>query len=269
MFTVGHGTFPGNVQRFYVPSANVVGSTAQTLLPNLFDESVDTFFTPKINLRILPNLYADADTFFTPKVSHRLNAGLYTDADTFFTPTVTQPAGSQNLLPSLYTDPDTFFTPVVKGRNTLTPSLYVDTDNFFTQLVKGRNTLTSSLYVNPDIFGSATVSQSGVSQGLSPGDFFGLSFFFDSDVGDGETQGGGRQWSGNFIKPPKYHKLESTDIDSVLREGKDLKIRYTDGKVYNYTGVSDKKVDKLLNAKSPGSFVYKNIKEKHDYRRFT
>ena len=266
----------------------VADATTQTLLPDLFDESVDTFFASQVNLKVFPGLYVDpdtffapkisrnlkpglytdTDTFFAPKVSHGLKPGLYADVDTFFTPTVTQPSGGQTLFPTLFVSNSVFFSPVVKGRYTLTPSLYADADTFFGPVVKGRYTLTPTLYFDPDTFFTSVISQGpGGDQGLSPGNFFSLAFFFDSDIEGGDApeeetpQGGGKQH--------KYHKLESSDVHSVLRYGDDVRIRYNDGKVYNYSDVSEKKFNKLVNARSPGSFVHKNIKEKHAYRRFS
>ena len=281
MFIVGRA-------RFYAQPSTVTAAATQTLLPNLFDESVDTFFTPQVNLKIFPGLYTDSDTFFapkinlvlkpslytdadaffTPKVSHGLRANLYTDADTFFTPVVSQPgASTQTLLPPLYVDSDTFFTPVVRGRTTLTPSIYTDVDTFFGAVVKGRNTLTPNLFLDPDSFTTQVISQGpGGDQGLFPGVSNFFSFFFTSGIGDGGEeeeipQGGGKQH--------RYHKLESSDVHSVLRCGDDVRIRYTDGKVYNYSDVSENKFKRLLKTRSPGSYVHNNIKEKHAYRRFT
>ena len=289
------GSFVGrigltNVGRFNDPGGIFPDQVAaQALLPSLFDESVDTFFGPQINLKIFPGLYTDPDTFFAPKVSHGLRPNLYTDADTFFTPTVSQPAGTQTLLPSLYVDSDTFFTPVVLSRKTLTPSLYVDPDTFFTPVVKNRNTLTPNLYTDLDTFHSATVTRRNtltanryidpdtffthvLSQGSAGQGLFAPMFgsgllvqFFSPQMGGGQepetSQGGGKQY--------RYEKVKSSDVDSILHD-KDgnLRIRYTDGKVYNYSDVSEKKVNRLVHSRSPGSFVHNNIKEKHSFYRF-
>jgi len=278
-FTDSGGIFPDQVST----------PATQFLLPSLFDESVDTFFAPQVNLKIFPGLYTDSDTFFAPKVSHGLKPSLYADADTFFAPTVTQPAGSQTLLPNLYTDLDTFFTPVVKGRYTLTPSLYtdadtffvpkvsrnakpslyVDPDTFFTPVVKGRYTLTPSLYSDPDIFGAASVSQ-GLSDQFLFAPMFGsgllVQFFSPTVEGGGQGpveeifQGGGKQY--------RYEKINnSSDIDRIMHCGDVLTIRYKDGKVYNYCDVPEKKFDKIAHSRSPGSYVHNNIKEKYSYRK--
>jgi len=206
----------------------VADATTQTLLPDLFDESVDTFFVSQVNLKVSPGLYVDPDTFFAPKVSHGLKPGLYTDADTFFTskvnlnlkpnlyvdadgfftPAITQPSGGQNLFPGLYSDADNFFTPVVRGRYTLTPSLYADSDVFFTPIVKGRYNLSPGLYIDLDnFFGSSlgrrltptlytdsdTFFTHVLSQGLSEQELLPFLYasqvnFFASEIEGGEEE---------------------------------------------------------------------------------
>jgi len=283
MFIVGRA-------RFYAQPSATAAAPAQTLLPNLYDESVDTFFTPQVNLRILPNLYTDPDTFFTPKVSFVLKPSLYVDADTFFSPTVAQPSGGQSLLPALYTDPDTFFTPAVKGLNRLTPGLYVDADTFFTPVVKNlnilspglyvdldtffsptvgrRNTLTPTLYVDPDTFFTHVLSQGISDQDLTPFLYSSLVNFFSPAVGGGEEEPPDLSFSQGGGKQRKFREVKSSNVESVLHEGDTLTIRYRDGSVYNYSDVPEKKFNRLVKSRSPGSFVHTKIKDKHDYRRF-
>ena len=254
--------------RFFVPATDQTGPSAasQTLLPNLFDESVDTFFTPVVKGKntLTPSLYTDADTFFTPVVTSRLTLlpALYTDPDTFFNPVV---KGLNRVTPSLYVDADTFFTPVVKGRNTLSPGLYSDADTFFSPIARGLNTLTPGLFVDSDAFFTPTVSISGGSSNLFPDIFTNQVNFFTPSISGGTfdlsfTQGGGKQ--------RKFRKVESSNVESVLHEGDTLTIRYRDGSVYNYADVPEKKFNRLVNSRSPGSFVHTKIKDRHDYRRF-
>ena len=259
-------------QRFFVPPIDQSGpvtAASQTLLPNLFDESVDTFFTPVVKNKntLTPSLYTDADTFFTPVVTARftLLPNLYTDLDTFFNPVV---KGLNRLTPGLYVDADTFFTSVVKNRNTLSPGLYVDLDTFFSPTVGRLNTLTPSLYVDPDTFFTHALSQGISDQDLTPFLYSSLVNFFSPLMGDGSepepdlsfSQGGGKQ--------RKFRKVESSNVESVLHEGDTLTIRYRDGSVYNYSDVPEKKFNRLVNSRSPGNFVHTKIKDRHDYRRF-
>ena len=256
MFIVGRA-------RFYAQPSATAAAPAQTLLPDLYDESVDTFFTPQINLRILPNLYTDPDTFFAPKLNLVLKPNLYTDADTFFVPVVSQPAGSQTLVPSLFSDPDTFYSPSL-NRN-IKPNLYSDVDTFFGPVAKNRNTFTPALFTDPESYFTQVISQGVSDQDLTPFLYSSQVSFFSPLMGDGSeedlsfSQGGGKQ--------RHFKKLKSSDIESVLHEGDTLIIRYKKGGVYGYADVSEKKVNRLLKSRSPGGFVHKNIVNKHEYRR--
>jgi hypothetical protein len=169
-------------------TANFTPASA-TLTPSLFDDSADTFHTPKIIRTANPPLYDDtADTFYTPVVEIESDAwqilpplynnqpgaysptgfnpaAYYVEADAFYSATISQGAAGTTLSPSLYADDDTFYThAVAPGAVTLAPSLYADADTFYDP--NAVRVVSPALYSDADTFYAPTATAGAVT--LSP-----------------------------------------------------------------------------------------------------
>lgn len=266
-----------------------VAGGSQTLLPSLVTDT-DTFFGEQLNLVVFPSLATDTDVFFSPTVTTTVSLfpSLYNDTDIFFAATVT--TGAVTLSPPLVTDDDVFFSATLSQVTVLSPSLVTDDDTFFSATVTtGSVSLTPGLYsdgdvffapvvttgsVNlnpglsdvPSVFFDSVVTQSGGSgdQTLFPDLFINVSIFFGEYIG-GIDEGGGKQRRGE-----KYIEVDSSNIHSVYydKEGV-LRVRFNSGPVYAYKDVPQRKVERLIRSRSPGTFLHKNIVNKYNFRKMT
>jgi hypothetical protein len=245
-------------------------TTTVSLFPSLYNDT-DIFFAATVTtgaVTLSPPLVTDDDVFFSATLSQVtvLSPSLVTDTDTFFGPTVT--VGSVTLLPSLVTDADTFFSATITtGSVSLTPGLYNDSDVFFAPVVTtGSVNLNPGLSDVPSVFFDSVVTQDagGGEQTLFPDLFINVTIFFGEYLG-GIDEGGGKQRRGE-----KYIEVDSSNIHSVYydKEGV-LRVRFNSGPVYAYKDVPQRKVERLIRSRSPGTFLHKNIVNKYNFRKMT
>jgi hypothetical protein len=62
----------------------------------------------------------------------------------------------------------------------------------------------------------------------------------------------------------KLHEVESSNVDYVGHDGKDLYIVFKNMGVYKYNDVPDDKFDNLLNSESIGKYLNKEIKKVYE-----
>lgn len=62
-------------------------------------------------------------------------------------------------------------------------------------------------------------------------------------------------------------KVQSSIIDEVLYDGKDMTITFTSGSTYVYSNVPNEVYTDFVNADSKGRYFHNNIKESYAYTR--
>ena len=62
-------------------------------------------------------------------------------------------------------------------------------------------------------------------------------------------------------------KVQSSTIDEVLYDGKDMTITFTSGSTYVYSNVPNEVYTDFVNADSKGRYFHNNIKESYTYTR--
>lgn len=144
-------------ESFYAPKLNL------KMYPALMTDAGEAFRAPAITTHasLTPGLISDTDTFYAPsKINLRLTAALATDSDSFFAPSVLSRA---HIVPGIITDTDSFFVPVVtKGAVTLAAGLISDTNSFYAPSIAAHNSITPNIITDTEAFYAAMVTPGAV-----------------------------------------------------------------------------------------------------------
>src|SRR6266436_433487 len=214
-----------------------------------FPQTVASFFVPTPPQRDLQSLsdsvtetVTSADTpsatvSIVATVSESSSILDTTNATTAFTSTVSETSTSTDTV-----DTTVYYVSSILESSSILDSTSGNVD--YTDLVIEVITTVETLYVSLPVIYDVSIEE----------------IIVTSDILDFDTLILG----GKLVRQSRAISVNSSNLDQVSYDERDLRVKFKNGHVYQYEKVSPKVIKRLANARSPGGFLHSKIIPKHN-----